>query len=83
MRFFLDLNERDNVVKDYEGVERVSAEDPRANALNAARSILAAEAIEGRICLSCHVHACNETGNVVLIVPFHEAVIVTGISFPN
>nr|WP_162875639.1 hypothetical protein [Sphingomonas crusticola] len=44
-----------------------------------ARSIMAAEVVEGRLCLGCHIVVRGENRDVLLQVPFRQAVHLAGI----
>lgn len=79
-RFFFDLHECGNISKDDEGVERVGLEEIRDAAYRSAREVMCAELVEGRLCLACHIEVRDETGAVVLTVPFREAVTITGLA---
>jgi hypothetical protein len=40
---------------------------------------MAAEITEGKLCLSCRIDVLDEDGRPVIVVPFREAVTVTGL----
>jgi hypothetical protein len=40
---------------------------------------MCAEVTEGKLCLACYIEVHDETGDVVMTVPFKEAVTVTGV----
>lgn len=78
-RYFLDLHECEDITRDPEGIERAGIDEVRAEARRAARAVMCGEMVEGRLCLSCSIEVRDEAGNVVLSLPFREAVTVTGL----
>lgn len=78
-RFFFDLHERDRVLIDEEGTELPDATAACANALHEARQIMAAGIAEGALTLDCHIEVQDERRNVLLIVPFKDAVTFSSI----
>jgi hypothetical protein len=47
--------------------------------LGGAREIMSNEVKNGKLCLSCHIEVEDEAGQVVLTLPFKEAVQVSGL----
>jgi hypothetical protein len=78
-RYFFDLHECGTTSTDDEGCERESLAEVRDEALRAAREVMCAEVFEGSLCLSCRIDVRDDTGTVVLTLPFKEALTVTGI----
>jgi hypothetical protein len=77
-QFFFDLHECGRVLIDDEGVEMPDAEAARTNAVHEARQIMAAEVSHGRLCLACHIEVQDEARNVVLVVAFADAIVLSG-----
>lgn len=78
-RYFFDLHECGSVAADDDGIEHVSLDDARDEAVRAAREIMCSELGEGRLCLSCRIEVKDEAGAVVLTVPFKDAVTISGL----
>lgn len=77
-RFFFNLHECGRVVIDDDGVQMADGNAARANAVHEARQIMAAEVSHGRLSFSCHIEVQDEARKVLLIVPFADAVVVSG-----
>ena len=77
-RYFFDLNECGTLTKDDEGIECADLSEVRRRALQAAREVMCAELGEGRLCLSCRIDVSDEKGNIVLELPFKDAVRISG-----
>ena len=77
-RFYFDLHECGSIFIDSEGVEMLDADAARANAVHEARQIMADEVAHGRLCLSCHIEVQDEARNVLLVVAFADAIVVSG-----
>ena len=77
-RFYMHLNECGKVTPDPAGMTLDDCAAARAEALKAAREIMCAEIAEGRLCLGCQIDVTDEAGEVVIRVPFREAVMITG-----
>lgn len=77
--FYFDLHECGLVIPDEDGVERPDPEAARLDAIEAARDVMAAEAKQGRLCLSCRIEVRDEEGRTVLSVPFRDAIEITGL----
>ena len=78
MRYFFHLHECGKLIPDDEGRELPGAAAARDAALREARTIMAAEVLEGRLCLSCHIDVLDEDGRPVLALPFEEALEIRG-----
>ncbi len=78
-RYFFQLNECGKSLADSEGCECASLEAARTRALAAAREVMCAELSEGRLCLSCDISVSDEIGHVVYVLPFRDAVRITGL----
>jgi hypothetical protein len=78
-RYHFHVHECGTVIDDEEGLERPNLESVRHEALISAREIMSNEVKNGKLCLSCHIEVQDETGQVVLTLPFKEAVQVVGI----
>lgn len=61
-----------------EGFECETLVMARTIALEAARDIMAAEVREGRLCLSCHIAIEDSLHHSVMMVPFREALQISG-----
>ena len=79
-RYFLNLDECGSRTIDDEGYEAAHDEAARAAGITAARGIMAEEVLNGKLCLSCRIEVTNHDGEVVLVVPFKEAVTVSGLT---
>lgn len=62
-----------------EAVELADLAAAREYARTAARAIMSAEVLAGRLCLSCRIDIADEGGRVVASVPFREAVALSGL----
>jgi hypothetical protein len=77
-RLFFHLHECGSMTHDEEGREPVSAPVMREMAMEAAREVMCSEVREGRLCLSCHIEVLDEHGQQHLLLPFDEAIAITG-----
>lgn len=77
-RYFFDLSECGTVCVDEEGVELAGLAEAHDRAVLAARDVMCGEIFSGRLCLSCSIDVRDAEGRAVLVLPFSEAVIVTG-----
>jgi hypothetical protein len=78
-RYFFNLHECGTLVRDDEGREVRDDAQLRQLAVREARQLMAAEITEGKLCLSCRIDVLDEDGRPVIVVPFREAVTVTGL----
>lgn len=78
-KYFFTLNECGKVLIDEEGVSLSGIEEARERATVQARSIMRAEVEEGRLCMSCQIDVLDDSGALVLSLPFKEAVKLSGI----
>jgi hypothetical protein len=78
-RYFFHLHECGIATLDYDGLDRDSLINVRSEALRAAREVMCAEVAEGNLCLSCYIEVHDAAGEIVMTVPFTEAVDVSGI----
>lgn len=74
-RFYLHLYD-DLVVKDEDGIFLADADEAWREAVRSARSIIAEQALKGRINLKHWIDIVDENGEPVLTVPFSSAVSV-------
>lgn len=63
---------------DEEGRRLSDPEAARQMAVLDARELLSGEVRAGRLCLDCLINVADETGEVLLSVPFHETVMLSG-----
>jgi hypothetical protein len=77
-RYHFHLHECGTTILDEEGLDKSDMESVYQEALIGARELMCAEMMKGRLCLGCHIEVQNEAGNVVLELPFTEAVTVKG-----
>jgi hypothetical protein len=78
-RFFVHLNECGSVSRDEDGHELADLQEARDAALKAAREIMCAEIAEGRLCLSCQIEITDSAGEVLLVIPFRDAITISGL----
>ena len=79
MRVFLHLHECGSITLDENGVEINGIEAARQAAFGQARAIMSAEVLKGRLCLSCCINVEDESGYLLINVPFRDALTLTGI----
>lgn len=77
MRMFFHLNECGKLTRDLEGQDLPNLEAGRAAAVRAAREVMCAEILEGRLCLSCSIEITDGDGNAITTVPFSDVVEIT------
>lgn len=78
-RFHLTLNECGSVTPDTEGVELPNLAAARVAAVAAAREVMGAEVIEGRLCMSCDIEIYDGAGRRLDRLPFRDMVTITGL----
>lgn len=74
MRYFFHLRESGSLIVDDEGLELVGIGAVGKAAIAAARSVIAADAIEGKIALTPVIEVHDENGERVLDLRFRDAV---------
>ncbi|MDP8913861.1 MAG: hypothetical protein M3N39_09840 [Pseudomonadota bacterium] len=75
-RYFFNLYECGTLIPDEEGRE-CDFVSLREKAVRDARDIMSAEVKKGQLCISCWVEVIDAAGNLVLAVPFSEALEIT------
>ena len=80
MRYYFDLQECGKLIPDDEGRELPDATAARDVALKEARTVMAAEVQEGRLCLACHIDVLDQDRRPVLTLPFKQALAITGMA---
>ena len=79
-RYFLHIHNSHGGAEDEEGIDANSLAEASERALTGIRSLLAAEVVNGQIDLSGHIDISDETGKVLLSIPFTDGVTVKGLS---
>jgi len=72
-RFYFHLYERNTCTLDEEGHTLSCSEAALAEAILAARAVMADEVKSGRLCLDCRIEIINDVGIPVATVPFTDA----------
>jgi hypothetical protein len=78
-QYFFDLHECGDIVEDIEGHDLANDDAAREIAIRFARSIMVAEVTDGRLCLGCAILVRNADRQVVLEVPFRDAITLSGL----
>jgi hypothetical protein len=78
-RYFFNLSECGTLLRDEEGRDVSDAGQLHQLAVREARQLMAAEIEDGHLCLSCRIEVLDAEQRPVLILPFREAVAVTGL----
>jgi hypothetical protein len=78
MRYYFHLREEDGYVIDDEGLELADENAAKIAATEGARSVIAAEAMAGRLPLRTIIEVDDERGQRVLDLPFKDAVMLDG-----
>ena len=73
-RFFLHINNGGGYVEDPEGQELADLDEAYRKAIDGVRSLLSEEARHGQLDLSGTIEIADGNGNILLVVPFREAV---------
>jgi hypothetical protein len=73
-RFYFHLHDRFGAVPDPDGRDLADLDVVRAQALKGARSIICEDVRDGRVDLTGRVDIYDEAGELVLSLPFAEAV---------
>ena len=76
MRYYFHLRESESYVVDDEGLELIDTAAVLAAATAGARSVIAGEAMQGKLPLHASIEVDDETGRRVLELPFREAVLL-------
>jgi hypothetical protein len=77
-RYFFHLYECGTTIADDEGRELSDTAAIHEAAFREARSIMAGEVQKGELCLSCRIEVLDENGRPMFVLPFREALNVTG-----
>ena len=77
-RYYFDLHECRGVTWDDEGFDMPDLHAARDRAVRQALSIMAAEVVEGRLCLGCHIEILDAHRRPAALLPFREALKLTG-----
>jgi hypothetical protein len=78
-QFFLHIHNSHGEAEDDEGLEAESLSEAREKAVAGIRSLLSAEAANGEINFAGRIDISSEAGDVLLSVPFSEAIAVKGL----
>lgn len=78
MRYFFHLRESGGLVLDDEGIDLPDFDAVTAAAIAGARSVIAGEALAGKIPIGAVIEVDDEHGRRVLDLPFREAVLLDG-----
>jgi len=78
-RYYMNLHECGVVTEDLEGVDLPDPSAAAANAMTAARDVMAGEVKGGALCLSCKIVVLDENGRQVAEVSFRDALDVSGL----
>lgn len=73
-RFYFNVHGAFGSTPDDQGRELRDLEIARREAVKGARSILSAEIKEGRLDLESRIEVADETGRVLLMIPFRDVV---------
>lgn len=77
-QFFFHVVDSAGTASDEDGLDLEDLSVAREVAVKGARDILSAEVKSGKIDLDWRIDIADENGAVVLILPFSDAVLVTG-----
>jgi hypothetical protein len=78
-RFFLHIHNSHGAAEDDEGMEATSLSEARERAVTGIRSLLSAEAINGEMNFKGRIDISNEKGELLLSVPFADAIALKGV----
>jgi hypothetical protein len=73
-RFFLHINNGNGYSEDPEGQDLENLDAARDAAIEGVRSMLSEEARQGQLDLSGRIEIADADGNILLVVPFSDAV---------
>lgn len=77
-RYYFHVRESDTYYPDEEGVQLPDREAVQNEAVRGARSILASEALLGKLPLGGRIEVSDEEGRQVLVLPFRDTVVLDG-----
>ena len=77
--YFFHLHECGIDLDDTEGHDFATLEAARTQAITEARSIMAAEVLEGRLCLACYIDIASASAESLDTVAFRDVLVVTGL----
>jgi hypothetical protein len=78
-RFFFHIHNSHGAAEDDEGCEAQSLSEAREKAVMGIRSLLSAEAANGEMNFKGRIDISNEGGEVLLSVPFDDAITLKGL----
>ena len=78
MRYYFHLRESESYFADGEGLELAGIDAVLAAAIAGARSVIAGEAMQGKLPLNSSIEVDDENGRRVLDLPFRETVVLDG-----
>ena len=78
-RYYLHVHNSHGNAEDDEGIEAATLAEAREQAVQGIRSLLGAEAANGRIDFAGRIEISDVSGKLLLSVPFKEAVRVVGL----
>lgn len=74
-RFFFNVREGDKLIADLEGADFLSIAEATAEAVLSARELMADSILAGRKPSDSRFEIGDESGQIVLIMPFEEAMV--------
>jgi hypothetical protein len=77
-QFYLHIHNAHGDAEDDEGLNASSLAEAQEKAINGIRSLLSSEVANGQMNLSGRIDISDQSGKVLLSVPFKDAVTVTG-----
>lgn len=78
-RIYLHLHESGSVLQDAEGCDVHDLEQARILAIDAARSLMSADVMRGRLTLGSGIEIADSGGNPLAFIRFRDAITVEGI----
>jgi len=73
-RFYFNVVTDHGRILDAEGTELSALEEARSEALEDARALMSGAVLEGRDISGRSVEICNESGEILMIVPFAASI---------